>query len=184
MLSRFFIVFLILFLLVANINTPSSFAVTTPDFPACTNPIGTLRVEHNEGTHGVVGSTAAYIGKDSVFSVNDVQVLQCLCTDNGQGVQTNWWKISSLNDSEIQSLKNLGWYYVPNGVLWGLDNAAYMAKNSDYECGGGSVLGKATQDILGLATTGNKAMFYSLFGISIGLIFLLLGFLLLRRARK
>lgn len=188
MLDRFFCYFLFLSFLIAKVNTPMAFAVTTPDFPACSNPTDILKVEHNEGTHGVAGSTAEYKGKDSVYNVNDTQVLQCLCTEDGEGIQTNWWKISSLNDSEIQTLKNRGWYYVPNGALWGLDSAPYMAYNSRYACkggvGGGEVLGSSTKDILGLAATGNKAMFYSLFGISIGLIFLLLGFLLLRREKK
>ena len=157
------------------------FAVTTPDFPACTNPAGTLRVENN-GTHGVVGNSAEYKGKDSVYTVNDAQVLQCLCTEDSEGIQTNWWKISSLSDSDIQTLKNQGWHYVANGALWGLDNAAYMAKNSDYECGGGSVLGEATQDILGLAATGNvDRLFYGLIGF--GGMLLLLG-LLMQRAKK
>lgn len=176
MLSRFFIIFSVLFLLAANFKTPKAFAVTTPDFPACTNPTGNLKVQYNEGTHGVIGNSAEFKGKDSVYNVNDSQVLQCLCTEDEQGIQTNWWKISSLNDAEIQTLKNLGWYYVPNGTLWGLDNAAYMAKNSDYECGGGIGGG----EVLGLATTGNVARwFYALIGI--GSVLLFLGFLLHRK---
>ena len=183
MLNGFFIIFSVLFLLVANFNTPKAFAVTTPDFPACTNPAGSLKVQYNEGTHGVVGNTSEFKGKDSVYNVNDSQVLQCLCTSDGQGIQTNWWKISSLNDSDIQILKNKGWYFVPNGSLWGLDNAPYMAINKSYTCvggiGGGDVLGLAATKS-DLATTGDKALFYSLFGIGIGSIFLLLGLLLLR----
>lgn len=177
MSTRFFIIFSLLFLLITKFNTPNVLAVTTPDFPACTSPIGTLRVEHNQGTHGVAGSTAEYKGKDSVYNVNDTQVLQCLCTEDGEGIQTNWWKVSSLNDSDIQTLKNQGWYYVENGDLWGLDNTQYMAKNSEYECHGGIGGG----EVLGLATTGDKALFYSLFGIGVGLVFLLLGFLFLRK---
>ena len=161
-------------------------AVNTPDFPVCSAPLGTLKVQYNEGTHGVVGNSSEFKGKDTVYTINEGQTLQCLCTSDGQGIQTNWWKISSLNDSEIQVLKNSGWYYVPNGSLWGLDNAPYMAKNNEYECrggsvGGGSVLGASNQDILGLATTGDKALFYSFLGI--GSMFLLLGFFLLRKRK-
>jgi len=179
MLNRFFIVLSLFFLFSFKINVTSVFAVTTPDFPACTNPTGILRVEHNQGMHGVAGSTAEYKGKDSVYNLNDTQVLQCLCTEDGEGIQTNWWKISSLSDSDIQTLKNLGWYYVPNGHLWGLDNAPYMAKNGEYECSGSSG-GIGGGEVLGLATTGDNALFYGLFGIATGLIFLFLGFLFLR----
>lgn len=173
---RFFIIVLSLFVIAAKVNVPNAFAVTTPDFPACSAPSGTLKVQYNEGTHGIVGNSSEFKGKDTVYTVNETQTLQCLCTSDGQGIQTNWWKITSLNDSDIQILKNQGWYFVPNGALWGLDNAAYMAKNSDYECGGGIGGG----EVLGLATTGNVArLFYVLIGI--GAMFLLLGFLLHRK---
>lgn len=152
-----------------KISAPNVFAITTPDFPTCTNPEGSLRVQYNEGTHGVVGKSSEFRGKDSVYTVNDSQVLQCLCTDDGQGIQTNWWKISSLTDSQVQTLKNLGWYLVPNGASWGLDSAQYMAKNSNYSCKDGVGGG----DVLGLASTGNSAFIFGVF-IS-GLVLLLSG---------
>ncbi len=185
MFSRSFIIFLGLFVIVAAVNVPNVFAVTPPDFPACSNPSGTtLRVEHNEGIHGLVGSTAEYRGKDSVYNVNvnSDQVLQCLCTEQGEGIQTNWWKVSSLNDSDIQILRNQGWHYIASGALWGLDSAPYMAYNSRYACSG-EVGGIGGGDVLGLAITGGKIQLYSIFGIGIGLFFLLLGtaFLLHRK---
>ena len=64
-----------------------------------------------------------------------------------------------------------------------------MARNSDYECGEG-LGGVGGREALGLGTTksdlvtaGNKALFYSIFGIGIGSMFLLLG-LLRRRAKR
>lgn len=184
MLSRFFIIFLIFlahFVIVVTVNAPNAFAVTPPDFPACSNPSGTtLRVEHNEGIHGLVGSTAEHRGKDSVYNVNinSDQVLQCLCTDQGEGIQTNWWKVSSLNDLDIQILRNQGWHYIVSGALWGLDSAQYMAYNSRYACRGedGGVGGG---DVLGLALTGNKIELYSALGIGIGILFLLVGTILI-----
>ncbi len=187
MFGRFFIIFSVFILLISSLNTPDAHAVTTPDFPTCTNPTGNIKVQYNEGTHGVVGNSAEFEGKDSVYSINDAQVLQCLCMEDNDGIQTNWWKVSSLNDSDIQSLKNQGWHYVANGALWGLDNAPYMAKNSEYECGGGigggEVLGLATT-ASDAATTGNKAQLYSTLGIGLGFLFLLLGFLLLRKGNS
>jgi hypothetical protein len=111
------------------------FAVNSPNFPSCSNPNGTLLVNYPEGTHGIVGSTATYQGSDKVFSQENDNALQCFCSDNGEGVQTNWWKVSSLSEEQIQTLRNLGWYFVPNGSIWGLSSGMYMAKNESYSCG-------------------------------------------------
>jgi hypothetical protein len=181
---RFFIIFLVLFLFSATLSVQNaSAAVSVPDFPVCSAPTGTLKVQHNDGIHGVIGNSAEFKGKDTVYTVNENQVLQCLCTTDGQGIQTNWWKIPSLTDSEIQALKNSGWYYVPNGALWGLDNTPYMAINNIYTCVGG-IGGIGGGDVLSLAATGNMSRwFYGLIGI--GVMFVILGFLLrLRRAKN
>lgn len=182
MINRF-IVILAVFLFLLTISTQNaSAAVSIPDFPACSAPTGALRVQYSDGIHGVIGNSAEFKGNDTVYTVNENQVMQCLCTNDGEGIQTNWWKISSLTDSEIQVLKNSGWYYVPNGSLWGLDNAPYMATNYSYSCGG--VLGGiGGGDILGLAITGNMSKwFYGLIGI--GIMFVVLGLLLNFRLRK
>lgn len=180
MLKRFLII-LVIILFAITVGVSKSFALTSPDFPACTSPSGTLRVEYNEGTHGVVGNSSEFKGKDTVYTINESQTLQCLCTSDGQGIQTNWWKIPSLTGSEIQVLKNSGWYYVPNGALWGLDDVPYMAKNNNYTCVGG-LGGIGGGSVLGLAMTGKIArLFYGLIGI--GSISLLLGVLLHRKGK-
>lgn len=163
-------------------GAPSAFAVTPPDFPVCSAPTGSIRVQHDNGTHGVIGNSAEFKGKDTVYNVNDNQVLQCLCTDSGDGIQTNWWKIPGLSDSEVQVLKNQGWYYVANGSLWGLDSAPYMAINNSYTCVGG-LGGIGVGDVLSLAATGNKAVFYSLIIVGVGSILLIFG-LLMRRSKR
>lgn len=175
------------------------FALTSPSFPACSNPQGSVKVSYSSGTHGIVGDSKDYTGSDTVYKLNDDTLTQCFCSNDGSGVQTNWWKVTSLTESEIQALKNLGWFFVPNGSLWGLDDAPYMAQNSSYACkgasagsggsnsssdsgqggvGGGSVLGAV--DVLGLASTGNISLLYSLFGT--GIISLLLGFALRKKS--
>jgi len=178
MLRRFLTIFSSIILL-SEITAGSVSAVNIPEFPSCNNPPESVRAYHQDGLHGVVGNVSEYRGKDSVYNVNGGHFLQCLCTEDGEGIQTNWWKISSLSDTEVQVLKNQGWYYIVDGQLWGLDNAPYMAKNNEYACreSSGAVAGG---EVLGLAITGDKVQLYSLFGIGIGLIFLLLGILRVR----
>ncbi|MBU0569257.1 hypothetical protein KKB40_00555 [Patescibacteria group bacterium] len=170
--------------------------VATPDFPTCSNPTGTLKVFYEDGIHGIVGNTFQFSGSDSVYSVDELTLIQCFCSEDGSGIQTNWWKINSLTQDEINTLKNLGWVFVPSGSVWGLDDASYMAKNTDYACGGstsssddnsnndessGEVLGTSTSsdqggEVLGLATTGNVSVLYIL--LITGLLFIASGKLL------
>lgn len=120
--------------LVAGV-VPSASAYTIPGFPACSNPSGTLKVSYSSGTHGIVGSYATYTGSDKVYSLDGGNVLQCFCAEDGSGIQTNWWRASSLTQEEIQTLMNLGWYFVPDGSAWGLSEGYYLAKNVNYSCG-------------------------------------------------
>ncbi len=119
-------------------------AVETPNFPSCSNPQGTIKVSYSEGTHGIVGDTNQYTGSDTVYQLASGNLSQCYCSTNGGGIQTNWWKVSSLDQEQLQILKNAGWIYVPNGALWGLEETAYMTFNSPFSCtttsngGGGS----------------------------------------------
>lgn len=144
------------------LQTGSAYAAPTPPgFPSCVNPNGTLKVQFNEGLHGIPGTTADYRGSDKVYQVSSEQLIQCFCPESGDtGIQTNWWKLGTISDQDLQDLKNQGWSYIPNGSLWGLDPVSYVAKNDQYTCrgsvngiGGGSenkgVLGAGT-----LAATG------------------------------
>jgi hypothetical protein len=105
-----------------------------PDFPSCSSPNGTLKVSYTEGTHGIVGN-GSFVGSDAVYIVGDSNLLQCFCAANGSGIQTNWWKVKSLSSDQIKTLQADGWIYVPTGLVWGLDDAAYFAKNISYSCG-------------------------------------------------
>ena len=166
-------------------------AVSTPSFPSCANPQGDVKVTYSDGTHGIVGSTATYTGRDSVYTLSDDTVTQCFCGADGNGIQTNWWKATSLTDNEINILKSEGWVYVPAGNLWGLSASPYVAKNINYSClpGGssnssssnGEVLGTGTGggDVLGLAATGDSILIYASFAI--GVVLLIIG---VRRIKK
>lgn len=168
-----------------------AYAVTTPSFPSCVNPQGSLKVQYDNGTHGIVGRTATFTGSDKVYQLsgND-QLMQCFCPENGNGIQTNWWKVANLSESDIKMLTNDGWTYVADGSAWGLDNAPYVAKNSDYNCKPAnnattnssiastptSTVSNPVKEVLNLASTGNTAFLYSL--IALGSTSLLAGLLL------
>lgn len=167
MINRAFIGTLLL-IIWAGFNPQLVSAIEVPNFPGCTNPQGVVKAQYNEGTHGIAGDMSSYSGKDTVYQLTDEALLQCFCSSDGKGIQTNWWKVSSLTEDEIQSLKNQGWVLIPNGALWGLQQAPYLAKNSEYSCTGSTNTSQAsannsnsqgttvtTGNILGLATTGN-----------------------------
>jgi hypothetical protein len=106
----------------------------TPDFGTCLNPQWSLtQTNYNSNNgNGVVG-IGSFSGTDKIYASGG-NVLQCLCTDNGEGYQTNWLKASGFSSSEIQNLKAQGWIYIADGSQWGLSNTAYLAKNISYEC--------------------------------------------------
>ncbi len=131
----------ILFLLVFGIFLSSPkmiYAVSEPLFPACSNPQGTLIVKYDSGNHYIAGDLSSHEGSDAVYQLDENNYSQCFCSNDGAGIQTNWWKVGSLDQDQIDTLKKLGWVYVPDGSAWGLAQGAYMAKNSSYSCGGGN----------------------------------------------
>lgn len=118
----------LVFALVSAVN-----AEVVPVFPSCSNPQGTLKVSYASGTHYIVGGSGVS-GSDAVYYTTDNALIQCFCADNGNGIQTNWWKISSLSQDQIDQLVKLGWYYIPSGANWGLEDSPYMAINGNYSC--------------------------------------------------
>ena len=175
-------------------------AVNVPNFPSCAAPSGQVIAAYSEGVHGIVGSTNTYTGSDSVYQLTDETLLQCYCGPDGQGIQTNWWKASSLTEEEVEILKSQGWYYIPDGSVWGLSQGAYVAQNISYNCqpgkpgsndnpnrsgggiGGGDILAASTGDVLGLAATGDSVLLYGVFGVA--LLFLLIGLARIRKSRS
>lgn len=190
--------FLVSALIIAFVAVPTVSAVTTPDFPACANASGTIISSYPNGIHGIVGRTNTYTGSDVVYQLSESTVMQCFCGPDGQGIQTNWWRASSLSEENIQVLKVQGWHYVPNGSLWGLENDPYMAQNISYNCqpgkpgsnddpnragtGGGDILAASTGDVLGLAATGDAVLVYGTFMAA--LLFLLIGYTRIRKSRS
>lgn len=190
-LTKFFIFLITLIFLLLG-DTSLVFAVDIPNFPTCTNPSGIIKVDYPSGTHGIVGNTSEYNGRDTVYQITSDTLSQCFCSTNGEGIQTNWWKVSSLTEEQIDILKKDGWDFVPSGALWGLEEAPYLAKSSDYACGSSNSSNNSSSesstsssqasilgDVLGLASTGNNTLFYSL-GI-FGLLSLAIGVILKRR---
>ena len=156
--------------------------LTLPTFPSCANPEGSVQASYSDGTHGIVGSSDTYIGRDVVYTLSDQTVTQCFCSVDNQGIQTNWWVASSLSDSQLSVLKSEGWHYVPAGNLWGLSSVPYIAQNIAYSCQGGSTLGATTTsdtvpssnadgEVLGLAATGDSLLVYAVFILAAILLF-------------
>lgn len=152
-------------------------ALTTQSFPSCVNPQGSIKARYTAGTHGIVGDSRTFNGSDTVYTLTDSTLLQCFCPDNGQGIQTNWWKVAGITESEKNYYVNQGWIYIPSGAAWGLEDTPYLAKNNSFICGGGigggDVLGTST---LGLAATGNST--YILQIALVGFIALALAYIL------
>ena len=173
--KTFYLQIFIFFFLFLTILVSSVFGIVNPpDFPSCVNPQGSVVTSYSTGTHGVPGVATAYQGSDTVYKVSNENLSQCLCTENNEGIQTNWWKVSSLTSQEIESLKTQGWIFIPDGSAWGLDSSAYLAKNSNYSCLGRGGIGGG--EVLGLAATGNIKTIYALF--SLGFLSLTIGYLL------
>jgi len=121
-----------------------------PNFPSCLSPQGNLKVSYDSGIHGIVGQSGEFSGTDQVYTVSDTTLIQCFCASSGAGIQTDWWKMNSLSQDQIDQLVKLDWVYIPDGSAWGLESTAYLAKNSNYNClpattsGGGGVGGGST----------------------------------------
>lgn len=125
---------LIFFLLFPALTNTALAQVTAPTFPLCANPQGIVKVQYNAGTHGIVNDSTTRTGSDTVYTLTNETLTQCFCAIDGNGIQTNWWKVSSLTTDEVNLLVTQGWHSVPNGALWGLEETPYLAINSSYGC--------------------------------------------------
>lgn len=134
MLRRNLLLSVLLVVVLLLVSVGNVYATTTPSFPACANPQGEIKASYDSGTHGVAGDGSTYSGKDTVYTLSDNTLTQCLCTDNGRGIQTNWWKASSFTQEEKDVLINQGWILITSGLVWGLDDAPYLAQNLSYTC--------------------------------------------------
>lgn len=173
-----------LILLFLSLAVPKNIlAIDIPNFPACANPSGTKIIDVGYGVHGIVGDQNTYTGADKVWLQEGGNLIQCFCSVSGNGIQTNWWKTSSLTKDQLAILKNDGWIYVPSGKPWGLQDSEYMAKNNGFSCegsygdgGNGGNSNTLVGQVLGLAFTGNVAFIYAFLGT--GLFLITLGFML------
>ncbi len=109
-----------------------AYADPVPTFGTCLNPQWNQTQVNYGSNHGVV-NVGTFEGTDTIYSSNG-NVLQCLCTGQGLGYQTNWLKAANYSSSQIDYLKAQGWIYIPSGSAWGLEDSAYLAQNSSYSC--------------------------------------------------
>lgn len=108
--------------------------VSPPSFPACELQEGSGDIAHYEnGLHQIVGG-ALLSGSDDVYSLSSGNALQCFCPDEGDsGIQTDWWRIVELSQEETDQYLQSEWF-LENGLAWNLENASYLAKNSQFSC--------------------------------------------------
>lgn len=157
----------------------SAYAQTTPSFPSCLNPQGELIISYQSGIHGVPGDQTTYEGTDAVYRPTADTLIQCLCTINGDGIQSNWWNVHALTSEQTSQLVQAGWIRIPDGSAWGLSAEPYLVKNSRYSCLGGAGGGELSGSVLGLASTGNNTIV--ILSLSLGILCILLGISLSKR---
>ncbi len=206
MIKKILSLSILLIVISLSASAEKVFAAEIPNFSTCANPQGTIKVSYDSGTHGVPGNSNTFSGRDTVYSLSEDTLTQCLCLDNGDGIQTNWWKVSSLTQDQIEVLVSQGWIFIPSGASWGLQDAPYLAQNVNFSCnspsnngggggsssggggsssggiGGSQVLGISTGEVLGLASTGNIVFILSV--IISGFSALSLGLLLSLKKKK
>ncbi len=109
--------------------------VSPPDFPVCSVLSEQGDKAHFEsGLHQIPGG-GLLEGSDDVYSLGSGNYYQCFCPPEGaEGIQTNWWRIDQLTQEEIQNFINSGWLFVGNGLVWDLEDADYLARNSASSC--------------------------------------------------
>lgn len=107
-------------------------------FTSCNNPSGEIKADYPTGQHAIVGVVGLKSGSDKVFAVGNDNYTQCYCPPSGQtGVKTNWLAAGSISKEDQNVLITQGWVYLANGADWGLSEQPYLAKNSEFTCGGG-----------------------------------------------
>lgn len=183
MLGRNILIVISLIVIFLSAYVGSANAATTPSFPVCANPQGEVISSYSNGIHGVAGDSKPYSGSDTVYRVSENNATQCLCASDGTGIQTNWWKVSELTQEEISVLTNQGWILIPDGSAWGLDQGQYLARNSNFSCGGSGGTSSSSENKVGgasaesissgifsLANTGNMVFILTVFTLGIMLL--------------
>lgn len=127
-------------LLISAAMVPAFFALAGTahanpvNFGSCLNPQwGASQVNYSStASHGVIG-VGTFAGTDTIYG-SGANVLQCLCTPEGKGYQTNWMSAEGFSESLINNYKKDGWMFVATGSLYGLKDVPYLAQNSEYSC--------------------------------------------------
>lgn len=102
------------------------------EFPSCLAPTGKVIASYSKGKHEIIG-VGLLSGSDYVYQLNEHnkdRVMQCYCSENGRGIQTNW-----IRTDDIEGYKTKGWpYSIKSGSSWNLDAGSYAAQNVEYKC--------------------------------------------------
>lgn len=88
-------------------------------FPSCTElePPGDW-AHYDEGWHQIAGNGLLW-GQDDVYSLEDGNFVQCFCSPDGEGIQTNWYPDEGGDE---------------DGEEWNLEEGYYSYENIEYSC--------------------------------------------------
>lgn len=108
-------------------------SIDPDEFPSCTAPEGKIIAGYKTGKHEIIG-IGLLSGSDYVYQLSEntkEKVMQCYCSQNGRGIQTNW-----IRTDDIEGYKSKGFpFSIQSGSSWNLDSESYAAQNVEYKCG-------------------------------------------------
>ena len=109
-------IILVIFMLASGVRGQEQF-----DFPFCQDQTGNGNIAHYDtGLHQIAGN-GLLEGSDDVYSLEDGYFLQCFCSPEGQGIQTNW--------TQANGHEGTIW-----GEQWNLGSFEYLYENIEYDC--------------------------------------------------
>lgn len=115
--------FYLMLLLKSDVQAQLTPSPTPPpevyQFPLCENMNEDGDVHYDDGWHQIAGGSLLW-GIDDVYSLGDNYYLQCFCSPEYQGIQTNWTPVE----------EGMEW-----GPIWGLPETYYDWENREYYCG-------------------------------------------------
>ena len=115
---------------VSTVNIEAQ-AQTPAVFPLCESQTEDGdRAHYDTGLHQIAGD-GLLEGRDDVYSLGNSAYLQCFCSPEGVGIQTNWTPDEAGSEP---------------GLKWGLDDINYSYENINYYCG--SVIPTTTPAII------------------------------------
>jgi hypothetical protein len=126
-----------IFLGLTFIDSVKAQTVTPPTFPRCEDRIFSVNgdmAHYDTGIHGIPG-VGNREGSDDVYVLTENNFLQCFCPVEGSGgIQSNWWNVSGLSETEITRFRSEGWLFETSGSGWNLPDDPFLIQNRNFSC--------------------------------------------------